>query len=49
MKEPVFLTLSDALEIHAEQIDLYGGEVGIRDTALLESALAAPQSGMAGA
>jgi death-on-curing protein len=49
MTEPIFLTLPDVLEIHAEQIDLYGGEAGIRDMALLESALAAPQSGMNGA
>lgn len=48
MSEPLFLTISEVLEMHGEQIDLYGGENGVRDSALLESALAAPQSGMAG-
>lgn len=48
MSEPLFLTVSEALEIHAEQIDIYGGEGGVRDHALLESAVAAPQSGMGG-
>ena len=44
--EPVFLTLLDVLEIHAEQIELYGGEIGVRDITLLESALAVPRSGI---
>ncbi len=48
MRDVSFLTPSEALEIHAEQIDLYGGENGVRDLALLESALAAPKSGMNG-
>ncbi len=48
MMEPIFLTVSDALEIHAEQIALYGGESGVRDMSLLESALAAPQGGIGG-
>ncbi|MBZ5625165.1 MAG: type II toxin-antitoxin system death-on-curing family toxin [Acidobacteriia bacterium] len=40
--EPVFLTLDEALEIHEQQVDLYGGSHGIRDTAGLESAIATP-------
>lgn len=43
-----FLTISNVLEVHTEQLDLYGGKSGLRDKLLLESALAAPQSGMDG-
>jgi hypothetical protein len=42
--EPVFLTLEDVLQIHAEQIDIYGGTHGIRDLNGLESAVATPQA-----
>ncbi|MBN2716993.1 MAG: type II toxin-antitoxin system death-on-curing family toxin [Deltaproteobacteria bacterium] len=38
-----FLTIEDALEIHAMQLARYGGGKGIRDRGLLESALAQPQ------
>lgn len=38
----IFLTLPEVLDFHAEQIDLYGGVRGVRDMALLESALAQP-------
>ena len=38
-----FLSLDDVLEIHAEQIERYGGSAGIRDQAGLESAIAAPR------
>ncbi len=48
MTVPRFLTLAEVLELHAEQIDLYGGEVGIREIPLLESALAMPQAGIGG-
>jgi death-on-curing protein len=41
---PEFLTLDDVLETHAEQIAVYGGGDGIRDTGLLESAIAQPQA-----
>lgn len=41
---PYFLTFDDALESHAEQIAVYGGSEGIRDAALLESALAQPEA-----
>lgn len=40
-----FLTLDDILNIHAEQIELYGGADGIRDMNALKSALARPQTG----
>jgi death-on-curing protein len=40
-----FLTLSEVLAIHADQIDRYGGAHGVRDRGLLESALYRPQTG----
>jgi len=46
--EPVFLTLEDILQIHAEQIDIYGGTHGIRDLNGLESAVATPQASFGG-
>lgn len=39
-----FLTLAEAIEIHKNQLDLYGGESGIRDYNLLNSAIYFPQS-----
>jgi len=39
-----FLTLAEILEIHRDQLELYGGEEGIRDLALLSSAIAIPRS-----
>jgi death-on-curing protein len=42
---PQFLTLEEVMDIHRNQIERYGGTLGVRDAALLESALAAPQSG----
>jgi death-on-curing protein len=36
----LFLTLEDVLIIHADQIDRYGGSLGVRDIGLLESAVA---------
>lgn len=41
--EPLFLTLDEVLEIHQQQIDLYGGSHGLRDPGALESAVATPQ------
>jgi death on curing protein len=43
-----FLSLDDALLLHADQIDLYGGGHGVRDAGLLESALAQPQAAFGG-
>jgi death on curing protein len=42
--EPTFLSLDEVLEVHREQIRLYGGSNGVRDSALLESAVATPQT-----
>ena len=46
--EPVFLGLEEVLEIHQDQIERYGGSAGIRDMALLQSALAMPRAGSRG-
>lgn len=46
--DAVFLTLGDVLEMHTDQIERYGGETGIRDKSLLESALAMPMAGFGG-
>lgn len=43
-----FLSLEDVLGLHADQVALYGGEQGVRDLGLLESALAQPQAMFAG-
>ena len=42
---PRFLTLEEVADIHADQIERYGGSPGIRDAGLLQSALAMPGSG----
>jgi death-on-curing protein len=47
-EEPEFLTLDEILEIHDDQIQHYGGDVGIRDRGLLESAVAMPQQSFGG-
>lgn len=41
-KEPLFLTVTEVLSFHKYQIQRFGGEEGIRDAGLLESALAQP-------
>jgi death-on-curing protein len=46
--EPLFLTLEEVLDIHRDEIERHGGTLGIRDNGLLESAVAAPQSGFGG-
>jgi death-on-curing protein len=46
---PEFLELDDVLDIHARQMDRFGGAAGIRDLALLESALAQPAATFDGA
>jgi antitoxin component of MazEF toxin-antitoxin module len=43
-----FLTLDEVLAIHADQIERYGGALGIRDRGLLESALAMPEAAFSG-
>ena len=46
--EPLFLTLDEVVEIHDQQIDIYGGSPGLRDAAGLESAVATPQATFGG-
>lgn len=41
---PDFLALEDVLLLHGDQVDLYGGDHGVRDLSLLESAIAQPQA-----
>ena len=42
------LTVAVVLEIHAEAISQFGGSDGVREMALLESAVAAPQASFGG-
>lgn len=42
----VFLTTEMVRRIHEDQIQRYGGRLGIRDMGLLESAVAMPQAGI---
>jgi death-on-curing protein len=46
--EPEFLDVEDVIEIHATQLEVYGGSAGLRDRGLLESAVAQPQSSFGG-
>ena len=46
--EPLFLSLTEVLEIHQDQTARYGGTSGIRDTGLLTSALAMPSATFGG-
>ncbi len=48
MLEPRFLTLAEVIEVHTDQITRYGGQDGVRDFGLLESALAQPEASFAG-
>jgi len=42
MNEPEWLSVNIMLDVHAEQLALFGGPDGIRDPGMLESALARP-------
>lgn len=44
MKQTLFPTFQEALELHRLLIERFGGQDGLRDGGLLESALARPQS-----
>lgn len=44
MTEPVWLELSIVIDVHSEQLALFGGPEGVRDIAMLESALARPMN-----
>jgi death-on-curing protein len=45
MASPLFLSVEDVIEIHADQIQRYGGSLGIRGADLLQSALGMPEAG----
>ena len=49
MPDPAFLTLAEVVEIHADQIRRYGGQAGVRDLELLQSAIAQPEASFGGA
>ncbi|MGO8911641.1 MAG: type II toxin-antitoxin system death-on-curing family toxin [Bradyrhizobium sp.] len=42
MKEPIWLDVEIMVDLHAEQLALFGGPDGIRDQGMLESALGRP-------
>ena len=46
--EPLFLTLEEVLTIQRDQIARYGGQSGLRDGNLLDSALAMPAQSFGG-
>lgn len=46
--EIVFLNLDDILQIHQDTISVEGGGEGIRDIALIDSAVAAPKASYGG-
>lgn len=48
MLDPKFLDEERVLAIHLEQIELYGGSLGLRDHGLLRSALAQPSVSFGG-
>ena len=49
MKAPEFLTVDDVLDLHDALLDEHGGQPGIRDRGLLESAVATPAQTFDGA
>ena len=44
MAEPVWIVRDVVLSVHDEQLSEHGGQSGVRDLGLLESALARPQN-----
>lgn len=48
MEDISFLTLAEVIEIHADQIQRYGGSDGVRDMNLLSSAVAMPYASFSG-
>ena len=49
MTEPSFLTLAEVIDVHGDQLKRHGGQSGVRDLGLLESALAQPEASFGGA
>lgn len=48
MNEQKFLGWQQVLDIHIRQLELFGGQAGLRDPHALESALAQPEAAFAG-
>lgn len=48
MKDILFLTLTEVIEIHKDQIERYVGSAGIRDMNLLSSSVAMPSASFSG-
>jgi death-on-curing protein len=46
--KPAFLTLEEVVAIHRDQIERYGGSLGVRDWGLLKSAVAMPAASFGG-
>jgi death-on-curing protein len=44
MNEPIWLDVAEIIDMHSEQLALFGGADGIRDQGMLESALARPRN-----
>lgn len=44
MNEPIFLTLDEALQIHARSLAEHGGSEGVREPGLVDSALASARN-----
>ena len=44
----IFIGFGDAVTIHRRMIDDFGGDPGLRDRGLLESALAMPKASLGG-
>jgi death on curing protein len=42
MSEPIWLEVGEVIDMHAEQLAIFGGPEGIRDHGLLESAVLRP-------
>ena len=42
MNEPIWLDVEIVIDIHAEQLAMFGGASGLRDEGMLESALGRP-------
>ena len=41
----IYLSIEEALDIHSDQITVFGGAEGVRDRGLIEAALLRPQTG----
>jgi death-on-curing protein len=48
LQTPRFLSISQVLDIHQDEINSFGGTFGVRDKGLLDSALAQPQATFGG-